>query len=67
MSSLFARKRNPNPETVTLPAFVVPAEASAKLLTKREAQLEWMRAKGVEYILQAPVKRHSPIPEKRVA
>jgi hypothetical protein len=67
MSSLFARKRNPNPEMLTLPAFCVPAEESAKLNSKREAQLEWMREKGVEYILQSQVKRHAPIPEKRVA
>jgi hypothetical protein len=67
MSSLFAWKRNFSPELLTLPAFVVPAEESAKLHTKREAQLQWMRAKGVEYILGSPVKRHTPIPEKRVA
>ncbi len=67
MSSLFARKRNLNPEMLTLPAFCIPAEESAKLDSKREAQLEWMRAKGVEYILQSPIKRHEPIPEKRVA
>ncbi len=67
MSSLFPRKRNLNPEMLTLPAFCVPAEESAKLLSKREAQLEWMRAQGVEYILHSPVKRHAPIPEKRVA
>ncbi|HEX7237661.1 MAG TPA: hypothetical protein VF405_11910 [Gammaproteobacteria bacterium] len=67
MSSLFARKRNPNPEMLTLPASCVPADDTAKLLLKREAQLEWMRAAGVEYILGSPVKRHRPIPEKRVA
>ena len=68
MSSLFARKRNPNPEMLTLPATCVPAsDDTAKLLLKREAQLEWMRAAGVEYILGSPVKRHRPIPEKRVA
>ena len=67
MSSLFARKRNFSPELLTLPAFCVPAEVSAKLLSKREAQLQWMRAQGVEYILGSPVKRHTPIPEKRVA
>jgi hypothetical protein len=67
MSSLFARKRNLNPEMLTLPAFCVPAEESAKLSSKREAQLEWMRSRGVEYILGSPVKRHAPIPEKRVA
>jgi len=67
MSSLFARKRNPTPEMLTLPAFCVPADETAKLLVKREAQLEWMRAAGVEYILGSPVKRHRPLPEKRVA
>lgn len=67
MSSLFARKRNLSPEMLTLPAFCVPAEESAQLNAKREAQLEWMRAQGVEYILGSPVKRHKPIPEKRVA
>ena len=67
MSSLFARKRNLTPEMLTLPAFCVPAEESAKLLSKREAQLEWMRAQGVEYILGSPIKRHAPPPEKRVA
>jgi len=67
MSSLFARKRNLSPELLTLPAFCVPAEESVQLNAKREAQLEWMRAQGVEYILGSPVKRHTPIPEKRVA
>jgi hypothetical protein len=67
MSSLFAWKRKPSPEMLTLPAFCVPAEESAKLHSKREAQLEWMRERGVEYILGSPVKRHAPPPEKRVA
>ena len=67
MSSLFARKRNLSPEMLTLPAFCVPADESAKLTLKREAQLEWMRAQGVQYILGSHVKRHRPIPEKRVA
>jgi hypothetical protein len=67
MSSLFARKRHLNPEMLTLPAFCVPAEESAKLDSKREAQLEWMRARGVPYILGSQVQRHTPAPEKRVA
>jgi hypothetical protein len=68
MSSLFARKRNPNPEMLTLPAFCVPAaDDTAKLLLKREAQLEWMRAAGVQYILSTEIKRHTRTPEKRVA
>jgi hypothetical protein len=67
MSSLFARKRNLSLDMVTLPPFCVPAEESARLAAKREAQLQWMRAQGVEYILGNPVKRHTPLPEKRVA
>ena len=67
MSSLFVRKRNPNPEMLTLPASCVPADDTAKLLLKREAQLEWMRAAGVQYILSEEIKRHTPVPEKRVA
>ena len=66
MISLFAGKRNPNPTMVKLPAFCVPADEAAGLLTKREAQLEWMRAEGVQYILAKPVARHSP-PKKRAA
>jgi hypothetical protein len=67
MSSLFARKRNLSPELLTLPAFCVPAEESAKLQTKREAQLEWMRANSVSYLLGSPVHRHTAAAEKRVA
>jgi hypothetical protein len=62
MSSLFARKRNLNPEMLTLPAFCVPADESAKLDSKREAQLEWMREKGVQYILGSQAQRHTPAP-----
>lgn len=65
MISLFAGKRNPNPTMVKLPAFCVPADEAAGLLSKREAQLEWMRAQGVPYILAAPVVRHAP--KKRAA
>ena len=67
MSSLFAWKRIANPEMLTLPAFCVPADESAQLEAKRQAQLEWMRTKGVDYILGNPVRRHTPLPEKRVA
>lgn len=66
MSSLFARKRNMTPEMLTLPAFCIPAEESARLQSKREAQLEWMRAQGVEYILSQPITR-TEVAEKRAA
>jgi hypothetical protein len=55
------------PEMLTLPAFCVPAEESAKLEAKRQAQLEWMREQGVDYLLSQPVQRHAPAAEKRVA
>jgi hypothetical protein len=67
MSSLFVRKRMTTPEMLTLPAFCVPAEESVKLEAKRQAQLEWMRETGVDYLLSEPVHRHSPAAEKRVA
>ena len=66
MVSLFTGKRNPNPTMVKLPASCVPADESARLLIKREAQLEWMRAQGVQYILAQPIARHSA-PKKRAA
>jgi hypothetical protein len=52
---------------LTLPAFCVPAEQSAKLEAKRQAQLEWMRNQGVQYLLNHPVHRHTPPSERRVA
>ena len=66
MSSLFARKRMTTPEMLTLPAFCVPAEESAKLEAKRQAQLEWMREQGVEYYLLGS-RSSATRREKRVA
>ena len=65
MLSLFAGKRNRNPTMLKLPAACVPADESARLLIKRETQLEWMRAQGVQYILSQPVARSAP--KKRAA
>jgi hypothetical protein len=66
MISLFAGKRNRNPTMLKIPAFCVTADQSAQLLAKRAAQLEWMRSKGVQYILAEPIARHSG-PKKRAA
>jgi hypothetical protein len=52
---------------LTLPAFCIPAEESAKLLVKREAQLEWMRMNGVQYILGSPARRYTPAPDAGAA
>jgi len=57
MISLFTRKTSLTPELLTLPAFCVPADVSDTLRTKREAQLEWMRTQGVNYLLGSPVMR----------
>jgi hypothetical protein len=42
---------------LTLPAFCVPADEDATLRAKREAQLVWMREKGVRYLLGSPITR----------
>jgi hypothetical protein len=62
MSSLFARKRSVSPELLTLPAFCVPADEAENLRSKREAQLQWMREKGVHYLLSHPVARQQKAP-----
>ena len=50
MSSLFASRRC-SPDLLRLPAFCVPAANEPDdLRTKREAQLRWMRDKGVTYL-----------------
>lgn len=67
MSSLFTRNYSNTPEMLTIPAFCVPAEESAELTAKRTAQLEWMRSKGIQYILGQPIERHTPYPEHRRA
>ena len=57
MSSLFAWKRNATPAMLSLPAFCTPTSEAENLRTKRDAQLEWMRANGVNSLLGTPVTR----------
>ncbi|HVY65612.1 MAG TPA: hypothetical protein VHH11_12395 [Gammaproteobacteria bacterium] len=57
MSSPFAWKRNLTPEMLSLPAFCVPTQEAESLRTKREAQLQWMRANGVRSLLGTPITR----------
>ncbi len=58
MSSLFAAwKRDLTPAMVSLPAYCVPTDEAENLRTKREAQLEWMRANGVRSLLGTPITR----------
>jgi hypothetical protein len=62
MISLFSRKRIYGAELITLPAFCVPGKESTRLIAKRDAQLKWMRDKGVRY-LGSPM----PLSEKPLA
>src|SRR6267154_2645037 len=57
MSSLFAWKRSATPAMLSLPAFCTPTGEAENLRTKREAQLEWMRANGVRSLLGTPITR----------
>jgi hypothetical protein len=57
MSSLFAWKRNATPAMLSLPAFCTPTNEAENLRTKRDAQLEWMRANGVRSLLGTPINR----------
>ena len=57
MSSLFTRKRDATPPVLALPAYCVPTDEAENLREKREAQLEWMRAKGIRSLLSTPVTR----------
>jgi hypothetical protein len=78
MSSLFAWKRNATPAMLSLPAFCTPTNEAENLRTKRDAQLEWMRANGVRSLLGTPINRAvtwqdvtvepaQTVPAKRVA
>ncbi len=51
MSSLFALKGRSSDYLLRLPAYCVPAANEPDYLrSKREAQLQWMRDKGVVYL-----------------
>ena len=42
---------------LSLPAFCTPTNEAENLRTKREAQLEWMRANGVRSLVGTPINR----------
>lgn len=47
---LKTKKKLPPMNLLTLPAACVPSRESGSLTIKRAAQLEWMRAKGLQYL-----------------
>ena len=58
MSSLFHSWRNFDSALVKLPAVCVPGGEADTLRAKREAQLKWMRERGVRY-LGNPMTRYA--------
>jgi len=72
MSSLFHLWRNFDPSLLKLPAVCVPGGEADTLRAKREAQLKWMRERGVRYLGNPMVwpdrrARGSPIAPNRKA
>lgn len=56
MISLFTRHRAAPLNLLTLPTYAISHEESRALAAKRDAQLQWMREKGMTY-LGDPLKR----------
>ena len=50
MSSLFHRSRTVDPGMLKLPSECVLGDESETLRAKRDAQLKWMRERGVRYL-----------------
>ncbi|HEX6997910.1 MAG TPA: hypothetical protein VF322_07175 [Gammaproteobacteria bacterium] len=50
MLSLFTKQKTWSPDLLTLPSYCVPTEELSSLRDKREAQLQWMRSKGMTYL-----------------
>jgi hypothetical protein len=58
MNSLFGHGRRHSPDLLKLPALCIPAADEPEYLrSKREAQLQWMRDTGVQYLIDSPVGR----------
>ena len=51
---------------LSLPAFCTPTSEAESLRTKRDAQLEWMRANGVRSLLGTPITRAVKLDEVTV-
>jgi hypothetical protein len=63
MLSRFTRQKVPSPHLLKLPSFCTPTEELSSLIAKRDAQLTWMREKGMKY-LGDPLKELSKRPQK---
>ena len=50
MASLFTKQKLSAPDLVMLPSYCKPTEELESLAAKREAQLKWMRQRGMKYL-----------------
>lgn len=66
MISPFVKQKMRPLDIVSLPSYCVPAKESNDLAAKREAQLEWMRQKGLAY-LGDPLQQSDKKPLRRSA
>ena len=66
MISLFTKQKESPVPLLTLPTNCVPSEESTNLVAKREAQLRWMREKGMKY-LGDPLGEAEKRPQRRAA
>jgi hypothetical protein len=57
MGSLFAKRRDRKLPLLSLPPLCIPTQEDERLRTKRQAQLEWMRANGIRSLLGTQVRR----------
>lgn len=64
MSSLFSKPKPSPLNLLKLPTYCVPTKESSTLAAKREAQLQWMRERGMKY-LGDPLKQVEKRPLRR--
>lgn len=60
MSLLFTKEKLSTVDLVKLPSFCKPTEEVESLAAKREAQLRWMRQKGMRYLGDPMLKIKRP-------
>jgi hypothetical protein len=60
MSLLFTKQKISTVDLVKLPSYCKPTQELGSLATKREAQLRWMRQKGMRYLGDPMLKIKRP-------
>ncbi len=68
--TLFKKQRISEPDLITLPSYCKLADELESLAAKREAQLKWMRQRGMRYVGDPMLKirkRTAPAAQKTAA